>query len=39
MLQEHFQRVQKKIEILQLQVTQEAMRSRIADTTLEKTFD
>ena len=39
MPQEQFQRVQKKIEIPQLQLTQEAMRSKIVRTTLEKTFE
>ena len=39
MPQEQFQRVQKKIEIPQLQFTKEAMRTKIAHTTLEKTFD
>ena len=39
MPQEQFQRVQKKIEIPQLQLTKEAMRSKIAHTTLEKTFE
>ena len=39
MAQEQFQRVQKKIQIPQLQLAQEAMRSKTAHTTPEKTLD
>ena len=39
MPQEQFQRVPKKLEIPQQHLTQEAMRSKIAHTTLEKTFE
>ena len=39
MPQEQFQRVHKKIEIPQLQLSQEELRTKIAHTTLEKTFE
>ena len=39
MPQEQFQRVHKKIEIPQLQLSQEEMRTKIVHTTLEKTFE
>ena len=39
MPQEHFQIVQKKIEIPQVQLAQEPMRSKIVRATLEKTFE
>ena len=39
MPQEQFQRVHKKIEIPQSQLSQEEMRTKIAHMTLEKTFE
>ena len=39
MPREQFQRVQKKIEFPQLQLAQEEMRTKIAPTRLEKTFE
>ena len=39
MPQEQFPRVQKKIQIPQLQLAQEEMRTKMAHTTLEKTFE